>query len=253
MTLRTPAEVFLKRLPRITLSLLKPSFAGDMAERQRLDTEQRNDRRGCAESFSVGDAVYVKTTRGEPVSWLEGTVEQVVSPVTYMIRVQGRLQFTHVDHLRTRKTSVWTEATNHTTALTGQEKDGANGLGGSEDPRWVSEDLSSQEVFSRSVDRTIEVQSQPSPRRDPTRGTSSEPRVSADQQTPRALLPRPPQDPQAVAGGGRPERGETRSNGTAHEEPTPTGNQSSAVALRRSTRARNPPERYTTEDFRKKR
>ncbi|KAL1484600.1 hypothetical protein MTO96_049980 [Rhipicephalus appendiculatus] len=124
------------------------AYLGDMAQHLKQDTERRNDHRGPAEFFSVGDGVYVKTTRGERVSWQEGTVEQVVSPVTYMIRVQGRLQFTHVDHLRQRKTSVWTEATSNAACATGSENDGGIGPGGSEVPRSLSQDLSSRRGLS---------------------------------------------------------------------------------------------------------
>lgn len=252
ITSRTPAEIFLKRLPRVTLSLLKPSFAGDMAKRLRRDTEQRNDQRGPGESFSVGDGVYVKTTRGEPVSWQEGTVEQVVSPVTYMVRIQDRLQFTHVDHLRPRRNSVWTEATNNATSLTCQDTNSGIGLGGSEVTRGLSQDVSSQDVCSRFPMRGSEVHGQASPRRDPTRATASEPAGSDDEQTPQVLSPRPPQYPPTLAGGGNPDLNKTGSTSTT-DEPTPTGNQSSAPSLRRSTRLRNPPDRYSAEVFRKKR
>ncbi|KAL1443101.1 hypothetical protein MTO96_030451 [Rhipicephalus appendiculatus] len=217
-----------------------------MAQHLKQDTERRNDHRGPAEFFSVGDGVYVKTTRGERVSWQEGTVEQVVSPVTYMIRVQGRLQFTHVDHLRQRKTSVWTEATSNAACATGSENDGGIGPGGSEVPRSLSQDLSSREVFPKG-----NVSSQPSPRRqDPAQAPSSELRDSNDNQTPQVLPSAPPLDPSSVTRGNA-GLNRTGSNSREAEQPIPTGNESSSAFPRRGTRVRKPPERYAAEDFTK--
>lgn len=47
----------------------------------------------------MGDGVLVKTVRGESVSWEEGAVIQVVSAVTYMVKVRYVQSFTHTDHL----------------------------------------------------------------------------------------------------------------------------------------------------------
>ncbi|KAL3171778.1 hypothetical protein MRX96_001422 [Rhipicephalus microplus] len=96
----------------------------------------------------VGNTVvYVKTTRGELVSWQEGTVEQVVSPVTYMLRVQGPLQFTHVDHSQQKKTSLWTKVPSNAASASGSQNDGGIHPGGSKVPRNLLQDSSSREVF----------------------------------------------------------------------------------------------------------
>ncbi|KAL1473472.1 hypothetical protein MTO96_038643 [Rhipicephalus appendiculatus] len=52
--------------------------------------------------FVLRDRVLVKTVDGESVSWEEGVVIQVVSPVTYMVKVRDVHRFTHADHLRPR-------------------------------------------------------------------------------------------------------------------------------------------------------
>ncbi|XP_064475270.1 uncharacterized protein K02A2.6-like [Ornithodoros turicata] len=53
VTAKAPVELFLKRLPRIRLSLVKPNFASDMADRQKRNTDRRNCERGPADLFSV--------------------------------------------------------------------------------------------------------------------------------------------------------------------------------------------------------
>ncbi|KAL1469667.1 hypothetical protein MTO96_024895 [Rhipicephalus appendiculatus] len=106
VTAKTPAELFLKCSPRVKLSLLVPSFADNMLQRQREKAERRNYRRGSTEYFSVGEKMFVKTVRGEVESWQKGLVEQVVSPPTYLVKIGNSVRFTHLDHLRKRWTSA---------------------------------------------------------------------------------------------------------------------------------------------------
>ncbi|XP_040071394.1 uncharacterized protein K02A2.6-like [Ixodes scapularis] len=104
VTGKTPAELFLRRQPRTKLSLLKPDFAGAMQRKQEHVKEQCDVLRGAERVFNVGDRVFVKTVRGECVSWGEGIVCQVVSAATYVVKVLNQLCFTHADHLRPRHT-----------------------------------------------------------------------------------------------------------------------------------------------------
>ncbi|KAL1478713.1 hypothetical protein MTO96_034897 [Rhipicephalus appendiculatus] len=73
-----------------------------MQSKQKKLKEQRDLFRGQERTFVVGDRVLVKTVRGESVSWEEGVVIQVVSAVTYMVKVRDVHRFTHADHLRPR-------------------------------------------------------------------------------------------------------------------------------------------------------
>lgn len=57
MTDRTPAELFLKRQPRVILLLLKPSFIDTMHEKQNQLKEQKDVSRGVSLSFVVGDCI----------------------------------------------------------------------------------------------------------------------------------------------------------------------------------------------------
>ncbi|KAL1483369.1 hypothetical protein MTO96_033247 [Rhipicephalus appendiculatus] len=62
-------------------------------------------RAGFLGVFLWGDAVWVKTVRGETVSWDDGVVTQVVSPVTYLVKVSQAVRFTIADHIRARYAS----------------------------------------------------------------------------------------------------------------------------------------------------
>ncbi|XP_054283366.1 uncharacterized protein K02A2.6-like [Macrosteles quadrilineatus] len=96
----TPAELFLRFVPRNHLSLLKPHLARSVDEKQLKMEEAANKRRGKFRSFVVGEEVYVKSVRQESLNWMPGQVVKVVSQVTYLVKVQGRTRFVHADHLR---------------------------------------------------------------------------------------------------------------------------------------------------------
>lgn len=100
VTGRSPAELFLKRAPRTKLSLLKPSFQKDMEKVQHKAKSHIDRHRSAFRFFTEGDKVYVKTVRGEKVSWTEGLVVEVISPVTYLVNTGGKVHFVHVDHMR---------------------------------------------------------------------------------------------------------------------------------------------------------
>ncbi|XP_054281330.1 uncharacterized protein K02A2.6-like [Macrosteles quadrilineatus] len=95
-----PAEMFLKTIPRTPLSLLKPHFSDDMKRKQE-ETKTRGDtRRGKQRSFNKGDMLLVRTVRQEKINWQSGVIFKVVSPVTYLVNVEGKTRFVHADHLK---------------------------------------------------------------------------------------------------------------------------------------------------------
>lgn len=102
VTGHSPAQLFLKRQPRTKLSLLKPDFGHAMRDKQEHVKEECDKGHGEERVFRVGDRVYVKTVRGEHVSWQEAVVTQVVSAVTYVVKVHNQFRFVHADHLRSQ-------------------------------------------------------------------------------------------------------------------------------------------------------
>lgn len=100
MTGLSPADVMFKFRPKTHLSLLKPNLADKMINRQEETERTANARRGNPRSFTVEDKVYVKTVRNEKINWQSGIITKIISPVTYLVKVDNRTRFVHVDHLR---------------------------------------------------------------------------------------------------------------------------------------------------------
>ncbi|XP_054267315.1 uncharacterized protein K02A2.6-like [Macrosteles quadrilineatus] len=100
----TPSEAFFKFKPRTHLSLLKPHLANDMNLKQDKIVRSANAHRGKPRSFNVDDHVLVRTVRNENINWHSGVITKVISPMTYLVRVDGKTRFVHVDHLRTDDT-----------------------------------------------------------------------------------------------------------------------------------------------------
>lgn len=76
-----------------------------MRSRQNRDATHRNEGRGRDLQMEVGDPVFVKTMRGEILSWEEAVLAQRVSDSTFVVKVGDHFRFVHIDHLRPRWTS----------------------------------------------------------------------------------------------------------------------------------------------------
>lgn len=208
---KCPAELFLKRTPRTKLSLLRPSFRDDMQSRQEGLKQQHDQRRSTFRSFKEGDWVYVKTVRQEKVSWTEGRIVRLVSPVTYLVETQNTVRYVHVDHLRSRSSFQYA------------------GLDtGAEAPRRPDTD-----------DLERHQETLPSPPQEAQHDAdASVPPLRDDAPTPTP----PPQDGQEL---------QLPAAHNAHPEAQAEApSDSPPTTLRRSQRARKPPDRYTSHDFR---
>ncbi|XP_037567786.1 uncharacterized protein LOC119448628 [Dermacentor silvarum] len=179
-----------------------------MLTKQQELKEQRDRRRGSERLFDVGDQVFVKTVRGECASWEEGVVHQVVSAVTYVVKVREQLRFTHADHLRSR----------HADPAARLEP-----MSRLENPVTQHSDMAAESTSSVPANAAPTHPVQQAKRHIPplnidcpTPSTASTPLTSTSQ--PEALSAAPP----------------------AERQP-----------LRRSTRTRNPPDRFKHEDFAK--
>ncbi|XP_064463663.1 uncharacterized protein K02A2.6-like [Ornithodoros turicata] len=105
-TEKTPAELFLGRLPRTRLSLLKPGYDHARRAKQNRMKMYADKRRSRPRTFQVGSLIWVKNVRGEDVNWSPGKVIKVISEVTFLVRVLGKVRFVHSDHLRSRTGAV---------------------------------------------------------------------------------------------------------------------------------------------------
>lgn len=206
---KCPAELFLKRMPRTKLSLLRPSFRDDMQTKQEVVKRQHDRRRSTFRSFREGDWVYVKTVRHEKVSWTEGRVVRLVSPVTYLVETQNTVRHVHVDHLRSR-------SFRHAGCDIGAEASRPPG----------TEDLVRHQEAAQTA-----------PQQAHHEADTALPPLPDDATTPD---PPPPDGQELQLPAADNEHPQTQAEESSVSPPT----------LRRSQRARKPPDRYASRDFR---
>ena len=96
---QSPAEVFLKRKLRTRLTLLKPNNAKFIEDKQRKE-KQHYDRGTVMREFVKDDQVRVKNHQGGKMKWILGRVIRRLGPLNYLVRVDGRTRYVHVEHLR---------------------------------------------------------------------------------------------------------------------------------------------------------
>lgn len=103
----SPAEILLKQRPKTKLDLLKPNVTAQLTRKS--VTQKRVFDKGHHSShreFKVGETVWVKTVRKEIVNWEIGEIKQILSAVTYLVQVSGRIRLIHADHLRSHKGNI---------------------------------------------------------------------------------------------------------------------------------------------------
>lgn len=98
---KSPAELFLKREPRIKLSLIKPSLQSKVELKQTASKMFHDGQSPVMRSYDLYQRVRVRNMRGGREKWVPGTVVKINGPSTYIVRVAGNVRrFVHADHLR---------------------------------------------------------------------------------------------------------------------------------------------------------
>jgi hypothetical protein len=101
ITGKTPAELLLKRMLRTRLSLVRPEAGQNIRDRQRSDY---NEAVSKVREFNPGDRVSVWNPRKDGRNkWLPGTVVQRLGPTSYLVNVEERVRYVHIDHLTSRE------------------------------------------------------------------------------------------------------------------------------------------------------
>ncbi|XP_019858297.1 PREDICTED: uncharacterized protein K02A2.6-like isoform X2 [Amphimedon queenslandica] len=99
-TLSTPAELFLGRLLRTRLDLMKPEIYQEV-ERQQAHQKHYFDRRGCDRVFTLGQNVLVREYCRGGVKWSFGQITGICGPLSYWIKLEdGRQVRRHVEQLK---------------------------------------------------------------------------------------------------------------------------------------------------------
>ncbi|KAG1941992.1 retrotransposable element [Pimephales promelas] len=116
VTERTPAELFLKRLPRIRLTLLKPDTSAVVLKHQAQQKNAHDTPSRKLRSFEVGQNVRVRNCRHLNRAWLPGVILFKHGPLTYQVQVGDRSEKVHVDHLLSSNVQDRTDAMGSTMA-----------------------------------------------------------------------------------------------------------------------------------------
>ena len=94
----SPAQILLKRRPRIHLSAIKPTSKKSLVPQQEVKVTRK---------FVVGEVVMARNyARGD--KWIPGVVEKVTGPVSYHVKVEGGVIRRHIDQVigRAEKPSI---------------------------------------------------------------------------------------------------------------------------------------------------
>ncbi len=90
VTERTPAELFLKRQPRIRLTLLKPDTSAVVVKHQEQQKRAHDTPSRKLRSFEVGQKVIVRNSRHSNCAWAPGVVLFKLGPLTYQVQIGER-------------------------------------------------------------------------------------------------------------------------------------------------------------------
>lgn len=97
---KTPAELFLKRLPRTVLSLVKPCLQSRVEKKQQASKSYQDGAHPRVRMFDVYQQVRVRNFRGGKERWTPATIIEVTGPETYMVRMPGNVRrAAHANHL----------------------------------------------------------------------------------------------------------------------------------------------------------
>jgi len=97
---KTPFELFLKREPRTSLSLVKPSLKSRIESRQAAAKLYKDGAHPQLHTFDLYQQVSVKNVRGGKEKWIQGTIVARKGPDAYLVRVPGNnRRFVHANHL----------------------------------------------------------------------------------------------------------------------------------------------------------
>ena len=98
VTGQSPAELFLKRPLRNSLSLLKPNLPQRIEIQQDNQLKYQGDNRQ-PKALAANQQVRVRNFRGGREKWILGTIVREVSPRIFEVLVEGETRMCHMDQL----------------------------------------------------------------------------------------------------------------------------------------------------------
>ena len=96
---QSPSELFLKRQIRNRFTLLKPHLASKVEQKQAKQIEHHDKHRVCMREFFPEERVRVRHYRGGAEKWIIGLVIKRQGPLTYQVKVAGKIRFVHAEQM----------------------------------------------------------------------------------------------------------------------------------------------------------
>ena len=98
-TNEAPCKLFLNRMVRTRLDLLRPNRDKHVCDKQ-AEQKAHHDKHATSRVLEVGQRVMVRDQRPR-MPWVPGTVKEQLGPLTYLIQTDSGFLWTrHLDHLR---------------------------------------------------------------------------------------------------------------------------------------------------------
>lgn len=88
-----PAELILKFSPRTKLTLLKPKINDKL--KIKSDKIPLN-----VKKYSENDKILVKSINDNNIKWVPGIIKKVISPLTYLVLIENRIRFVHIEQIK---------------------------------------------------------------------------------------------------------------------------------------------------------
>lgn len=99
VTKQAPSELFMKRILRTRLSLVKPNLASAVEEKQRQQIKYHDKKGVKSRELRVNQSVLVRNHRDSKERWIPGIVVKKKGPLTYLVKCGQRIRFVHIEHL----------------------------------------------------------------------------------------------------------------------------------------------------------
>ena len=96
VTKQAPSELFMKRILRTRLSLVKPNLASAVEEKQHQQIKY-HDKKGVKScELRVNQPVLVRNHRDSKERWIPGVIVKKKGPLTYLVKCGQRIRFVHI-------------------------------------------------------------------------------------------------------------------------------------------------------------
>ena len=99
VTKQAPSELFMKRILRTRLSLVKPNLASAVEEKQHQQIKYHDTKGVKSRELRVNQPVLVRNHRDSKERWIPGVIVKKKRPLTYLVKCGQRIRFVHIKHL----------------------------------------------------------------------------------------------------------------------------------------------------------